>query len=112
MQLDRQITIQSPTRSLNASGQYVTTWSNLYADIHGHILTDSAMEQETAMQFNEQTSARWVVRNLPNIDHTCRLLWSGQVYQIQGVTPYRFKKTDRPRFWLLNTIALDPDQYE
>jgi SPP1 family predicted phage head-tail adaptor len=112
MQLDRIVTIQTPTRTTNASGQYVTVWSDLYASIHGHILSDNASTDEVAMQYNEVTSARWVVRDLENITHECRLLWRGQVYQINGVTPYRFKKTDRPRYLLLNTTAQAPDQHE
>jgi hypothetical protein len=50
------------------------------------------------------------MRNLPGVDHTCRLQWNGQNFQIEGVTPYRMKKTERPRYWLLQTFAQDPEQ--
>jgi SPP1 family predicted phage head-tail adaptor len=110
MELDRKISIQKATFTTNAAGQPVTGWVTLYADIHGAIVTDSATEKELAYQMNEVTRARWIMRNLPGVDHTCRLQWNGQNFQIEGVTHYRMKKTERPRYWLLQTFAQDPDQ--
>ena len=110
MQLDRKISIEKATFTTNQAGQPVSGWVAIYPSIHGHILTDSAREGEVAYQMNEETTARWVVRNLPGIDHTCRLLWNGQAYNIHGVTPYRMKQTERPRYWLLNTLLQDPNQ--
>lgn len=110
MQLDRQITIQKATHTTNATGQPVTGWVTIHGNVHGAIVQDSATEVELAYQYNEVTRTKWVTRNLPGVDHTCRVLWQGTAYNILGVTPYRMKKTERPRYWLLVTAAQDPAQ--
>ncbi len=81
--LDRKITIQEPTTTLNDYGEEETTWSKV-ADVWAEVKQQSARETWGAGKVAE-TEIAFKIRYRTGIDETCRVIYDSVNYDITGV---------------------------
>jgi SPP1 family predicted phage head-tail adaptor len=88
-ELDRLITIQRPVDPDSVSpplrdelGGVVEQWADVYTDLRAGVRSASAGEVAIAAARHETIDLVFVIRWMPNIDNTMRVLFDGGIYDI------------------------------
>jgi SPP1 family predicted phage head-tail adaptor len=83
--LDRRITIESKTSTLNTFNDPVDTWATL-AQVWAAVSYERGIEPYQSGQMDAQRYARFKIRWRTDVDeHTCRIVHDGKTYNILGV---------------------------
>lgn len=85
--LRHRITIQKPGTPVQdgASGDVITPWVDLYADVAAEVLTGPGRELIASQAVQAETDARITLRWLPGVNQAMRVSWDGRFYNITGI---------------------------
>ena len=89
-QLRHPITLQKPTKTVNASGRPVETWADV-ATVYSQKLDVSSREFYQALAYNAEDVLTFVIRYRSDVTTSWRLKSSGQIYQILGINHLGYK---------------------
>ncbi len=81
-QLDRQITIQSPTFQKNETGEEETVWND-FATVWAQVKPVTGKEPFMAGQVNTQITTSFVIRRLDGLNEEMEIQYNGQHYNIE-----------------------------
>jgi SPP1 family predicted phage head-tail adaptor len=96
-QLDRRITLRTPTETTDAFGQSV----RVYADngqVWAAVNFAPGDEGEESNRLEAVKSVSFVIRYNTNFSEKCQIVWDGQTFEIENVLP-----VERKRWMLLKT---------
>lgn len=82
--LRHRIVIQERVTLINSNGEQETAWEE-FATVWAAIEPLSVRESLMAQQVQSKTSGRMVIRKLPGILASMRVLHLGTVYNVQGI---------------------------
>lgn len=104
-QLDKLIDILSATKTTDATGGQVETWTETYSDVWCHV-EYTAMSNEGMRGEEQQIVAynvtRFTVRDLFTVNETMRLSFEGNEYDIKSIS-----KLGRSRFAVIEAEKRD-----
>lgn len=84
--LRHRIDIQRQYQSQDStSGDVEISWEDVYASVPCEVLTGSGRESIDAATKTASTDARILMRWLPNIDESMRVVWEGQAFDISAI---------------------------
>lgn len=86
-QLRHRVEIQRMQSIVDPDGEVIGEDWVTVASVWGKVDPLSAKELLAAQAIQSEVSARVTVRYRTDIDHSCRLLHRGQVYNIAGIVP-------------------------
>jgi SPP1 family predicted phage head-tail adaptor len=99
--LDRRITLQSSTTSVNDVGDTILTWVD-EATVWAGLRDANANETFEGERLEANVTTEFVIRFLDGIDATWRVVYYDAIYEIHGVM-----RVDRGRFLRLLTEKKD-----
>lgn len=82
--LRHRVTVQTPTRSANATGERTLTWSTV-ATVWAGVEPRRSVERDEASQQIAPTTYDIEMRYRSDITPACRLQWGGKVLNITSV---------------------------
>lgn len=83
-ELDQRITIQREVRGDDGMGGSDLTWETV-AEVWAHVRPMSGRELERAHKVGAETMYLVVIRNRPDVDESCIILWRGKRLNIRTV---------------------------
>ena len=86
-ELDKAITIQSVSRTVDATGYDAPTWSNVVANVPASILAYRGSEAFTADQTIGEDRATFKIRYREDLTTLNRIVYDGRNWDIVGVRP-------------------------
>jgi SPP1 family predicted phage head-tail adaptor len=96
-QLDRRITLRTPTETTDAFGQSVRVYADngqVWAAVNfGH-----GDEGEVSDRLEAVKNVSFVIRYNTNFNEKCQIVWDGQTFEIENVLPI-----ERKRWMLIKT---------
>ena len=96
-QLDRRITLRTPTETTDAFGQSV----RVYADngqVWAAVNFAPGDEGEVSDRLEAVKNVSFVIRYNTNFNEKCQIVWDGQTFEIENVLPI-----ERKRWMLIKT---------
>jgi|LakMenEpi03Aug12_release.lakeMendotaPanAssembly.Ray.scaffolds.fasta_scaffold404603_2 SPP1 family predicted phage head-tail adaptor len=96
-QLDRRITLRTPTETTDAFGQSV----RVYADngqVWAAVNFAPGDEGEVSDRLEAVKNVSFVIRYNTNFNEKCQIVWDGQTFEIENVLP-----VERKRWMLIKT---------
>lgn len=100
--LDRCIRVESRSLAQDSYGEALETFT-IVESCRAGVKYLRATEPFQGDQFNAQRRVRFTIRWRSGIDETCRIIYNGDTYDIQGVS-----EQGRRQWLLLDAIALVP----
>lgn len=100
--LDRRITIQTPTRTTDSHGESVITWVT-YAECWADCTPGGGSETHTADRRQADQPATFRIRWMPGVNADMRVLFDGDAWDITSV-----EEPDRRESLLLRVTAVQP----
>ena len=83
--LDRRIILQNPTKTANAYGEEVISWSN-YLIVWANVEWKGGMENEESDKLTATSKVMFTIRNIGNaVDTNYRILYKLNYYYIQAI---------------------------
>lgn len=85
--LDQEITIERRVRAADGAGGYRTDWQKLDCDpcVWAAVKPRAVREARDEGRISAAYLMQFTIRNRADVDETCRILWSGRVWNIKGV---------------------------
>lgn len=83
--LDRRIVIQSKTDSVDAYGQPVETFSNLFTNVPAKRVYGPGTEKDDQGENVPEQSVKYEIRYHADIDRLFRVVEDGKVYEIEAL---------------------------
>ena len=96
-QLDRRVTLRTPTETTDAFGQSV----RVYADngqVWAAVNFAPGDEGEVSDRLEAVKNVSFVIRYNTNFNEKCQIVWDGQTFEIENVLP-----VERKRWMLIKT---------
>jgi SPP1 family predicted phage head-tail adaptor len=98
-QLDRRITLRTPTETTDAFGQSVRVYADngqVWAAVN--FASSITQEGEESNRLEAVKSVSFVIRYNTNFNEKCQIVWDGQTFEIENVLP-----VERKRWMLIKT---------
>jgi SPP1 family predicted phage head-tail adaptor len=85
-ELDREITIETPTKGRHSTHKNpILTWNPFAESVRAKRMPEGGREFFQASQVNAEMTDLWKIRYRPGLSTEMRLVEAGQVYEIVGI---------------------------
>lgn len=85
--LRHRIVLQAQTEVQDAAGDVTLQWADLYVDVPAAFLPAAGREIVVGSALRHELPAKFVIRWLPGVKTSQRVLWDGQTWLVEDVMP-------------------------
>lgn len=84
--LRHRVTLQRPVKVQGANGELINSWNDI-ATVWAKVRNSSAREFTESRNYQNEITGTITIRYRNDLDGKCRILWRGQIYNIEGILP-------------------------